>query len=399
MSLKKTALVIGMALAIGAGGAQAQTYHTLYRFKGGPDGAKPVGPLVVDSTGNVFGETELGGANGAGTLFSLTQGAGQEKSETIIHSFRGMLNDGCAPWGGLSVDHNGWLYGVTPTCGVFGQGVLFEYSRGEIALYSFNNMSGIYPGTRPVEDMYNELYGVTPYGGNTTACSQGCGTIYTYAGSEITLHEFKGSDGAAPFGALARDDAGSFYGTTMAGGSGGGGTIFKLAPTGFTTLHAFDAGGGKRGDSLSAPNYGVARDAAGNLYGVAGKTAPAHDKKCPDNNCGALYMLSPAGKLRVLHAFTGGTDGAAPNGALAMDAAGSLYGTTAAGGSADCDNGQGCGVVFRWSPDGSMAILHAFSAHDGTPNGLTLAADGKLYGAAYNTDHPTSGGLIFRIDP
>jgi uncharacterized repeat protein (TIGR03803 family) len=393
MLFKKTALMLGAVLAIIAGGAQAQSYHTLYRFKGGADGAKPVGPFVVDGKGNVFGTTELGGANGAGTIFRLTQGMGQEKSETIIHSFGNLINDGCAPWGGLSVDRNGWLYGVTPTCGVFDQGTLFQYSHGELVMFSFNNLTGIYPGTRPVEDMYGVVYGVTPYGGNTAACSLGCGTIYTVAAfSEITLHEFKGSDGAQPFGALAEDNAGDFYGTTMQGGSGGGGTIFEFGPGGLTTLHAFDAGGGKRGDRLTAPNYGVVRDAAGNLYGVAGMAAPAHDKKCPGGNCGAIYMLSRDGKLRVLHAFNGGTDGAVPNGALVMDAAGSLYGTTAAG-------AQGYGTVFRRSPDGSMAILHAFGASEGSPNGLTLSADGKLYGAAYDTNNPASGGLIFRIDP
>jgi|HubBroStandDraft_5_1064220.scaffolds.fasta_scaffold20585_2 hypothetical protein len=75
MSLKKTALVIGMALAIGAGGAQAQSYHTLYRFKDGPDGAKPVGPFVVDGKGNLYGTTSFMGGNHHqhfdGTVFKI----------------------------------------------------------------------------------------------------------------------------------------------------------------------------------------------------------------------------------------------------------------------------------------------------------------------------------------
>ena len=102
-----------------------------------------------------------------------------------------------------------------------------------------------------------------------------------------------------------------------------------------TVLHSFT--GGADG---AVPNGSLIRDTAGNLYGASG------------GGNGRVFKLTKAGKLIVLYTFAGGTDGAGPNGGLIQDKAGNLYGTTMGGGDLNCNvNGiSGCGVVFKLAP-------------------------------------------------
>jgi uncharacterized repeat protein (TIGR03803 family) len=112
--------------------------------------------------------------------------------------------------------------------------------------------------------------------------------------------------------------------------------VFKLNQAGkLTVLHSFT--GGADG---AVPNGGLIRDAAGNLYGASG------------GGNGQVFKLTKAGKLIVLYTFAGGADGAGPNGGLVRDSAGNLYGTTMGGGDLNCNfNGiSGCGVVFKLAP-------------------------------------------------
>src|SRR5262249_19934486 len=142
------------------------------------------------------------------------------------------------------------------------------------------------------------------------------------------LHAFTGlSDGAFPSASLVRDNAGNLYGATPGGGStaclGGGGGIFKLRTTDkVTMLHNFTGGG-----DGAAPEAGLVRDSGGNLYGTT-SSGGAFGR-------GVVFKLDTTGKETVLHRFTGGADGANPNfgdPGLLRDAAGNLYGTTGAGG-------------------------------------------------------------------
>jgi uncharacterized repeat protein (TIGR03803 family) len=112
--------------------------------------------------------------------------------------------------------------------------------------------------------------------------------------------------------------------------------VFKLTKAGkLTVLHSFT---GKADGAV--PNGGLIRDAAGNLYGASG------------GGNGQVFKLTPAGKLTVLYSFTGGADGAGPNGGLVQDSAGNLYGTTMSGGDLNCNVNEivGCGVVFKLAP-------------------------------------------------
>ena len=215
------------------------TESVLYNFAGGTDGALPVGVLLRDSQGNLYGTTENGGAAdcpdsdlpGCGTIFMLSATG----TETILHSFSGAPNDGEAPAGGVTVGAGGNLYGTTFVGGTYDYGAVFELTRGgtEKLLYSFGGVpnDGEAPQGGLVADPNGNLYGTTEQGGGTGCAGSGCGTIFrmTPAGKEISLPFNNGPAGCVPFASLFRDPGGNFYGTTSNCGLGYG-TVFKVTP-------------------------------------------------------------------------------------------------------------------------------------------------------------------------
>lgn len=158
------------------------------------------------------------------------------------------------------------------------------------------------------------------------------------------LYSFKGgTDGASSYAGLVRDSAGNLYGTTYDGGNqncaSGCGTVFKLSATGKKTqLYSFTG----KADGAS-PLAGLIRDSGGNLYGT---TRYGGNSSC-GGGCGTVFKVDATGKETVLHSFTGPTDGSVPQGILLRDVQGNLYGTTTDGGDSSCDNGVGCGIVFK----------------------------------------------------
>jgi uncharacterized repeat protein (TIGR03803 family) len=92
----------------------------LYKFAGGDDGIFPMGGLVRDAKGNLWGTTLYGGTNGLGTVFKVTPG----RKETLVHSFD--ISDGDTPWAGLLRDRAGNLYGTTAAGGFFNFGIVFK---------------------------------------------------------------------------------------------------------------------------------------------------------------------------------------------------------------------------------------------------------------------------------
>jgi uncharacterized repeat protein (TIGR03803 family) len=191
-----------------------------------------------------------------------------------------------------------------------------------------------------------------------------------------------GADGGAPMGPLIRDAAGNLYGTTAEGGQFGWGTVFRLDNTGKeTVLYAFT--GGTDG---SSPRAGVIRDSTGNFYGT---TEFGGALSCDNGNgCGVVFKINKSGVETVLHTFTGGmSDGSVPVAGLVRDQAGILYGTTDEGGDLSCPNGGGvgCGVVFKVDTSKTFTLLHAFtggSDGSGSIAGLTLDSAGNIYGTA-----------------
>ena len=204
----------------------------LYSFAGDPDGAEPVyGNLLMDKSGNLYGTTQGGGSSNRGSGWELSA----KGTETLLYSFTGGSDGGGNDVGGadlsLVMDTNGNLYGTTERGGV-GVGVVFKLNiktRTETVLYTFNAPAdGEIPSAGLVRDSKGNLFGTTMAGGDNNSD----GTVFEVTGTkEIVLHRFGGTDGANPFRSpLLLDAAGTLYGVTYQGGTGGHGTVWKLNP-------------------------------------------------------------------------------------------------------------------------------------------------------------------------
>ena len=134
----------------------------------------------------------------------------------------------------------------------------------------------------------------------------------------------------------------------------GDGTVFRMAPSGTTTiLHTFN--GGATGGTHAA---GLIQGPDGNFYGT---TETGGDAVC---QCGTVFMMTPAGIVTILHAFAGGqSDGSRPRTPLVLGSDGNFYGTTEYGGCLSLCGPFviGPGTVFRITPDGGFTLLHAFA--------------------------------------
>jgi uncharacterized repeat protein (TIGR03803 family) len=221
----------------------------LHSFTGGADGGIPMASPVLDATGNLYGTASgggdltcsQGGGNGCGTVWKLDTSG----NFTVLHSFTGGT-DGAGPVAGLVMDSSGNLYGDSSeggdlSCGPgFGCGVVFKIdSSGNFtALYAFTGGAndGQFPIATLLRDSSGNLYGTTEEGGDQS-CSQfgsaGCGVVFKLSGSdnETILHAFAGgvTDGALPpSAALITDGKGNLYGITPYGGTLDGGVIFAV---------------------------------------------------------------------------------------------------------------------------------------------------------------------------
>ncbi len=261
-----------------AQGAASWTETTLFSFGNGPEGATPLGALALDSAGTLYGTTAAGGASGFGVVFRLKppRGSSTPWRETVLHHFRGR-NDGGAPVAGLAIDSAGTLYGSTPGYGAHGFGVAFSLSPPaagkkvwtENILHAFRNGGdGSYPQGSFIIGQAGALYGTTSNSGTNAT---GLGVVFKLqpphgkkAGwHESVLFNFESleSSAAHPMGPLAMDNAGALYGTSVAGGAGQMGVLYKLTPPA--------SGGGLWTESEPEQFYGNGFDGAQPMGGVA----------------------------------------------------------------------------------------------------------------------------------
>lgn len=217
--------------------APSGTETVLHPFTGGSDGEWPGGGVIADSAGNLYGTTQYGGGTGCGgpgcgTVFKLAAGSG---SETILYAFTGG-NDGEGPVGSLIADSAGNLYGTTGEAGTYGFGNVFKIAPdgSEIVLYAFQHgRDGWGSAGSLILDASGNLYGTTAFGGKCKR-SPHCGTVFKLApnGQEKVLHDFVGKEGLRPNPGLIADTNGNLYGTTSQGGGGcfgqGCGVVFTL---------------------------------------------------------------------------------------------------------------------------------------------------------------------------
>ncbi|MGA8502661.1 MAG: choice-of-anchor tandem repeat GloVer-containing protein [Candidatus Sulfotelmatobacter sp.] len=405
----------------------------LYNFctQGGTnctDGEQPVAGLIEDTSRNLYGTTEYGGANGGGTVFKLTP-SGSGYTQSVLYSFCAQggtsCTDGASPLAGLIEDASGSLYGTTwhggatvPNGGstttggtVFRLAPNGDGSYSESVLYTFCSQSGCTDGEWPIagliEDISGDLYGTTSAGGATITVSGNTttgGTVFKLTPngdgsySESVLYSFCSqsgcTDGLSPSSSLIEDAPGNLYGTTWQGGANcqygydgaGCGTVFKLAQNGDggyseNVLYSFCAQGGTGCPDGYGPSSGLIEDTSGNLYGTT-FDGGIHDVQ---GDGGTVFELTPSGAgytETVLYSFCAQssptiacTDGSPPEGGLIEDASGNLYGTTNGGGP------NSYGTVFMLSPPGFTASA--------SPTSLTITV-GQSRTATF-TVTPTGG--------
>lgn len=244
------------------------TETVLHRFGGGTDGAYPAAGLIRDKQGNFYGTTLAGGSNncvsGCGTVYQITAVG----AEAPLYRFKGGV-DGSTPVGGLVADSGGHLYGTTPYGGVLNQGTVFEVSvtGTKKLLYAFaGGEDGASPAGTLLRDTNGNLNGTTIFGG-----TYGDGTVFelTRSGAETVLYSFQGGpvDGANPSGSLVRDNQGNLYGTTSSGGSNMlDGIVFEVSLTGAETV-LYNFQGGNDG---AQPTTSLLLSEKGILYGTTG---------------------------------------------------------------------------------------------------------------------------------
>ncbi|HEV3089924.1 MAG TPA: choice-of-anchor tandem repeat GloVer-containing protein [Candidatus Cybelea sp.] len=324
----------GVIFRVTPGGAE----KVLYAFGGESLGAFPTGPLTY-FWGNLYGTTQNGGTcfGHCGMIYSYSLA---KSTLTTLYRFTGNA-DGKYPSSGLTL-LDGVLYGTTEEGGHGhcreGCGTVFAIAPfgGKLTtLYRFTGGSdGSDPGSLVALD--GTLYGIV-HGGGGTACTYGCGGIFsvTRSGTERMVYEFKGgADGEDP-SAIVRNGSG-FYGATAGGGASSNGTVFTLTTSGKeTVLYSFpDAqSDGSEPNSLTLLN--------GVLYGTT--LAGGSD------DLGTLFSLTSSGGESVLHDFTGDPDGKYPHGGL-TELNGVYYGVTSHGGTFGDKASEGLGTIYRYKP-------------------------------------------------
>ncbi len=386
----------------------AATTKVIYGFPGDAGGEYPDTDLVVDSAGSLYGTTVLGGTGSTGTVFVLKRhnGGWQHK---VLYSFTGGA-DGGQPYGGVTLDAHGHLFGTTVVGGSFsgcpedGCGVVYELSKSsgqwvETPIHDFVGTDGSGPGAGLTIGPRGDLFGMTPTGG-----ANGLGVIYRLHHQRdgswkfTVIHDFTGgADGATgSSGRLLPDDSGNLYGVATVGGANGKGVAFELSPKRsggwrLTPLYAFN-GQPDAGLPYGALSFGP----DGALYGTT-----YYDGEF---GLGSVYRLALVGGVwteEVLYSFVGGTDGSSSISNVLFDQAGNLYGTTSEGGDPTC----GCGVIFELSPGPggtwSESIVHSFAgAPDGASayNGMIAASNGVFYGATVHGGGDDEGA-VYRFTP
>lgn len=223
----------GVVFEVSGSFGSGWTERAIYTFSG-PDGAMPSSGVILDSAGNLYGTTTDGGQFNTGTVYELSPN-GSGWSEKVLYSFQNG-SDGSYPSAGLVLDAAGNLYGATTNGGSGGAGTAFELSPNGnnwnfSLLSSFSGGAYCGPWGDLTFDSAGNLYGTTFCGG-----SLGFGSVFKLSNSGngwtyTSMHDFtNGNDGSKPYCNVAFDAAGNMYGSASHGGAQSSGTIWQITP-------------------------------------------------------------------------------------------------------------------------------------------------------------------------
>ncbi len=236
---------------------------TLFNF-GSTNGGNPQCQLVMDTNGFLYGTAPELGPGGDGTVFRITTNG----VFTNLVSFN--LTNGASPEDGLVLGNDGNLYGITTSGGSHGNGTVFKVTPAGVltTLVSFNNTNGANPFAALVQTGDGNFYGSTGFGGTNLSF----GTLFkmTPTGTLTTLFNFHFTDGEEPVFRMVVGPDGNLYGTTPFGGATGSnpsgtglGTVFRVTTNGVLTPLVFFQG--TNGFNPQAP---LVFGPDGNLYGT-----------------------------------------------------------------------------------------------------------------------------------
>jgi uncharacterized repeat protein (TIGR03803 family) len=434
--------------------ASAATETIIYSFTDAATGDSPLGKLLIDGSGNLYGSTlGLGYHSGyeyTGNLdYTLAPPAspGGSWTQTVLYSFPNHKHGYAI--GGMAADPHGNIYEInefnaSPAAGAcytsghlnIGCGLIEELKRptGTGTTWALKKAfgftdttatraNGLLPEVGLIADAAGALYGATSQGGAGTGGGYG-GVVFKLTPpahgqpwSEAVLYNFCSqascTDGDLPLaGPPLLGPNGVLYGVTTSGGSTscntqyqGCGVVFMLTPPtgggGWTYSNLYDFAGGTTDGA--EPYGGLAMDASGALYGTTYYGGNSTCTQQAANGCGVVFKLSPPGGAggawteSVIYNFTNGSDGGGPTYGLVSDSSGALYGTTQ----------LGAGSVFKLAPPASpggawtQSTLHSFNAYSGDgqipSGGVLLGNDGStLYGVT--SDGGVNGaGAVYEI--
>jgi hypothetical protein len=406
-----------IVLCLFANTTHCADFSTIYSFRAGHMPVGPQSTLINGPNGVLYGSGDSG-------VFELTppvSPGGAWTEATLIYDYVYSMPLALGPSGNIygiathvSVQY---VFSLTPPAspgGKWTENVLFTLNEcpntgNPLGCPDGSNLAQLAVGSD------GTVYGITTFGGASTGCNYGCGTVFSLtppsapggAWTQTVLHSFTGQpDGDEPTGLTLGPD-GTLY-ITASGGESGHGGIFALAPPAAPgdawtedTLYSFKG----RPDG-TAPRAAVTIGKDGTLYGTSwGGT----------RNNGIVFRLLPpksAGapwKEKVLYRFKGIPDGRDPSPGLALGPRGEIYGATLQGGEslAPCKR-TGCGTVFELLPPASSGaawtetLLETFPCRkDGCQpyGGLVASPDGAIYGTTGDGGSKGNGGTAFRIQP
>ena len=375
----------------------AGDFETVHSFSAAEGIVGPVAPVLKGSDGAFYGTAEGGGAHNGGVVFRLDTSSGPA-AVTVVSDLDPQTN-GSAPRAGL-IEISGVLYGTTTSGGPGQAGTLFSLPIGPgpgatTVLHAFGPIQPNSP-TAGVVVVGDSLFGTTLYGGSGSS-----GAVFkadANTGAITVLHSFvpflaglaNPNDGGYP-GALMQASDGNFYGMASLGPQNSPGMVFRIDATGsgYQIIHQFAASDPNDGASPNTLSSAAGLiEAGGFLYGMT-SAGGAHDS-------GTVFRVdTQGGSFQVLHSFDGTdpNDGSSPLGSLVAASDGQLYGTSLGG-------ANGVGIVFRIDPgNGAFEVVHAFAGADGSRpySGLVQGLGSILYGTTpFGGD--AGGGVVYAVD-